>query len=215
MSVVSEFEGLDVDEILDNYKPGSLLSAYQMPHEQNLIPEVETHVEKTIAPKNSDDEIERAEILKNGLQPKHLQIIALYLNGKGTTEIARSMGMSISRVSIILNCQKARDVIDEATAAYQSELGALMPRVLDAIREGLRSVNFDNKMKAVDRYIKLVRVERGEGQEDDSKVTQNFINLTVNMRERAFKELGQLAQRFETIEGSFEEVEEEDDDASS
>lgn len=209
---MSQFSQLDpeVEALLDDYSPGELLSTYSSREHINRIPEVETHVGKTLAVKVEDDDAEKAEILKNGLQPKHLQIIALFLNGKGTTEIARVMGMSISRVSIILNSTKAQDIIQDALASYKNELSALMPRVLDAIREGLNST-FDNKMKAVDRYIKLIRADRGEG-EDESRIQQTFVNLTINTRERAMKELSQLRGRFEgPIEAEYEEVK----DASS
>lgn len=204
---MSEFDKLDpeVEALLGDYTPGEYLSTYSERNQLNHIPEVESRVSHTLAVKTEEDDSEKAEILKNGLQPRHLQIIALFLNGKGTTEIARVMNMSISRVSIILNSPKAQDIIQDAIASYKTELSALMPRVLDAIREGLNST-FDNKMKAVDRYIKLMRADRGDG-EDESRIQQTFVNLTINTRERAMKELSQLRGRFEApIEAEYEEV---------
>jgi len=117
------------------------------------------------------------------LTHRHKIIIGLHLQGKSSVEIARVMGCSATTVSSVVGDPLAQEVIKHYYEGIESELKALMPKAVDAIRGALNSQDTSMRLKGVDRFAKL----SGIGEQDrNAGVTVNVIQTA---RERFVDEV--------------------------
>ena len=109
------------------------------------------------------------------LSQRHFKIIAMHLTGDYTgKEIAKELGVGVGTIYSVLNDPLAQEVIKEFRAGQMTELEALYPKAVEAIREGLESGNVGMKLKAVDRYLKMT----GIGTEEERNTSS--VSITIN-----------------------------------
>lgn len=128
-------------------------------------------------------EKENGHRLPNGAKPlkkltkKHKQMIQLHLEGMSNNDIAEGVGMTPSRVSIILNDPLARAWAQSQMQDFELEFQALFPKTVGVIRDALGAETqggapaFATRLKAADLYYKASgrykdAEEKGETAED-------------------------------------------------
>jgi hypothetical protein len=89
------------------------------------------------------------------LTPKHYEMIALHLRGKGLREIAETINCTYATAWRVMNDPLARQVIDEFYEAYKADLMGLFPIAVDAVREGLNDKDSKTRLLAIDRFVRL------------------------------------------------------------
>ena len=115
------------------------------------------------------------------LTQRHIRIISMHLTGnyKGV-EIAEKVGCTVTRVYQVLNDPLAKKIIDDFQVGQIADMEELMPKVVDAVRDGPVSGDQRVRLSAVDRYAKMT--QRGDDGEGKAGVN---LNLTVvDARER-------------------------------
>ena len=122
------------------------------------------------------------------LSQRHFKIIAMHLTGDYTgKEIAEELGVGKGTIYSVLNDPLAQEVIKEFRIGQMTELEALYPKAVEAIRTGLESGNVGIKLKAVDRYLKMA----GIGTDEEKNIPS--VSITINnAREhfvKVFKEM--------------------------
>ncbi len=138
------------------------------------------------------------------LSQRHKLIIGLHLNGKSHKYIAGIVGCSEVTVSTVIHDPLAQEVITFYYEGVESELKALFPKVVDAVRDALDNTAIGTRLKGVDRFAKLTGLDnRGD---EGKGVT---VNVVLNAREKLVQEINEARQTQEVIEG---EVVEDDRD---
>lgn len=133
------------------------------------------------------------------LTTRHRTIIALHLAGKSGIKIAEYIGCSSGSVNQILRDPSARKIIEHYLEGVEGDLAALLPKAVDAIREGLDHANPKIALGAVDRFAKMT--SRGVAEGGDTNVT---VNMMQDTRQRFLKELKELHEA--SIESTAEVV---------
>lgn len=122
------------------------------------------------------------------LSARHKAIITMHLQGKKGTDIARTMGCTAATVYSIIKDPLSQRVIEHFTNGFDSDLKALFPLVIDAVRDGLESQDKELRLKAVDRFQKLT----GRGEQRGERTSVN-VNIIGDVRARLVNEIKQAA----------------------
>lgn len=110
----------------------------------------------------------------NSLRPEHKQYITAYIQGKKGVEIAEDFNVAAITVYRVLADPLARSMISEFDLAFQDEFKRMFPLVADAVRKGLDSGSETTRLKAVDRWAKIVRQIDGEPEDDEKKKVEKI-----------------------------------------
>lgn len=137
-----------------SYDPERAQARYQMNSE--LIADRYKY-EKFIGKRKKDGALKLKE-----LKPEHKQWVACYINGMKGVEIAEQYEVAAITVYRVLADPLATSLIGEFDEAFKNEFRALFPLVSDVVRSSLASDNEGVRLKAVDRWTKIVRFIDGD-----------------------------------------------------
>ncbi len=131
-----------------------------------------------------------------GLTQRHKLIIGLHLNGKSNRDIADVVGCSRFTIATVIGDPLAQEVITFYYEGVESELKALFPKVIDAVRDALDSDTVGMKLKGVDRFAKLTGMDGGR---DDRKGVT--VQIITDARTKFVQEIRAAAEKVPVIEG--------------
>ncbi len=131
-----------------------------------------------------------------GLTQRHKLIIGLHLNGVSNRDIADKVGCSRFTVASIIGDPLAQEVITFYYEGVESELKALFPKVVDAVRDALDSDTVGMKLKGVDRFAKLTGMDGGR---DERKGVT--VQIITDARMKFVQEIRAAAEKVPVIEG--------------
>ena len=96
------------------------------------------------------------------LRPKHIQVLALHLQGMKQSHIANRLGLSQPWVSNVISDPLSQEYITQFLEEQKGRLTGLFARSLDAVQEGLEAVHptsdnplYGTRLKAADMVFKL------------------------------------------------------------
>ena len=130
------------------------------------------------------------------LSQRHKLIIGLHLNGKSNEHIADVVGCSRMRVGSVIRDPLAQEVITYYYEGIESELKALFPKVVDAVRDALeKNRDIGTRLKGVDRFAKLTGLDARDG---DNKGTT--VQILLDARTKFVQEIRAAAEKVPVIE---------------
>lgn len=135
---------------------------------------------------------------KNGLKfltQRHKLIIGLHLNGKSNEHIADVVGCSRLSVGSVIRDPLAQEVITYYYEGIESELKALFPKVVDAVRDALDNTAIGTRLKGVDRFAKLTGLD---GREGENKGTT--VQIIMDARTKFVQEIRAAAEKVPVVE---------------
>lgn len=112
------------------------------------------------------------------LSRRHMQIISMHLTGDYSgVEIAEIIGCSAAHVYSTLQDPMSLNIIEQFRQGQLQDLEALMPKAVDAVRDGLNDDNTRTRLAAVDRFVRM----KGEDRPDNSQAN---VSIIVDARAR-------------------------------
>ena len=136
---------------------------------------------------------------KSGLKSltqRHKLIIGLHLNGKSNEHIADVVGCSRMTVGYVIRDPLAQEVITYYYEGIESELKALFPKVVDAVRDALDNGAIGIRLKGVDRFAKLTGLDAREGENKGTTV-----QIIMDARTKFVQEIRAAGEKVSVIEG--------------
>lgn len=115
--------------------------------------------------------------LSNGAKPikklnvNHRRLIALVLEGFSGNDIALTLGMTPSRVSIIKSDPLVQSILSIHLAEADQQLGSLLPKAVESLRKGLESADLSHSLRATDILFKTQGKFKDSGDDPKSKLT--------------------------------------------
>jgi uncharacterized protein YerC len=88
------------------------------------------------------------------LNPRHIIVIQLHLQGAPLKEISDQTGLSVWWICRILKSEPAKRLIAEYKAYFDQEFKALYTGSIKAIREGLQDPDINVRLRAAHMYLK-------------------------------------------------------------
>lgn len=130
-------------------------------------------------------------------------IVALHLDGKIGQEIAELLDMEVHEVYQVLSDPLVVPIIDGYRGGVYSDIEALKPLVIKTIKDGLGQPAFKVKFDAVDRYIKLLGVEKDNKEGRDERVT---ITIMQGAREKFVEAIKDASRGMTDVTDLVEEI---------
>jgi len=142
------------------------------------------------------------------LKPAHLRILALHLEGTRTKDIAKMCHVTTATVRNVLKSPGAQIIIDEFTDDFKDEMRILFGEAVNVIREGLDDDDIEIRLKAVDRFTKLVQPDNSAPmQQNNTQI--NIYNKVSQTREKFVDVLKEFVETSESTEAVIEGIAEE------
>jgi len=130
------------------------------------------------------------------LTQRHKIIISLHLNGKSSAHIADVIGCSRATVASVIRDPLAQEVVTYHYEGIESELKALFPKVVDAVRDALDNGAIGTRLKGVDRFAKLTGLDARDGENKGTTV-----QIIMDARTKFVQEIRAAGEKVPMIEG--------------
>lgn len=126
------------------------------------------------------------------LKPRHLRMIAYFVEGMPSPEIARILDVSHNCVLRVLKDPLAAKYIEDFAEGHKNDFNAMFPLVNDAIHEALMHPTVGTKLKGVDRWNRLHKTINGEetdstGSVKTKEITASRFRFVEQLKEAALQ----------------------------
>ncbi len=105
----------------------------------------------------------------NRLSPRHIEIVSLHLRGWSGKAIAVQMGITQSRVSLVLSDPLAQQIIAQNLESAKGEIQALIPIAVDVVRDKLKNGSATNQFHAIDKLQKLQDMTQSQRKQETAE----------------------------------------------
>lgn len=142
--------------------------------------------EQYMAQKDSGERLPDGSQRLKKLNVRHRKIVALHLEGYRNKDIAAKLGMTQARICILLNDPLLQQEIAKHSGLVKQELESLSGSAVNAVREALHSDRMGDRLRGVDRFVKLREAldtgEKSETAEDiASRILANIKDSNVQI----------------------------------
>lgn len=131
------------------------------------------------------------------LKPRHLRMIAYFVEGVPSTEIAQILDVSHNCVLRVLKDPLAAKYIEDFADGHKADFNAMFPLVNEAISDALTGPGLDTRLKGVDRWHKLHKTINGDDSGESASAKTKEISAA---RFRFIDQIRELAESSGVIE---------------